>query len=54
MKKSVYYYQQRSRQESILNKTNIFEGASGNGVYWDNKKNRGAKNIHIFSSILIV
>ena len=35
MKKSVYYYQQRSRQESILNKTNLFEGASGNGVYWD-------------------
>ena len=35
MKKSPYYYQQRARQESILNKTNIFEGASGNGVYWD-------------------
>lgn len=52
MKKSVYYYQQRSRQESILNKTNIFEGASGNGVYWDNKKKSWSKEYpHILKHI---
>jgi len=47
MKKSDYYYQQRDRQESILTQTNLFDGASGNGIYWNNEKKEWEHYPHI-------
>lgn len=47
MKKSDYYYQQRNRQESILNQTNIFERVSGNGIWWNKKENKWETYQHI-------
>jgi hypothetical protein len=43
MKKSAYYYKQRDRQVALLSKTNIFEDASGNGIWWDKENNTWGK-----------
>lgn len=47
MKKSVYYFQQRDRQESILKETNIFERVPGNGLWWNKEENQWEKYPHI-------
>ncbi len=47
MKRSDYYYAQRDRQESILTQTNLFDGASGNGIYWNNEKKEWEHYLHI-------
>ena len=43
MKKSAFYYKQRDRQVALFTKTNIFEGASGNGIWWDKENNTWGK-----------
>ena len=47
MKRSDYYYAQRDRQESILTQTNLFDGASGKGIYWNNEKKEWEHYLHI-------